>query len=42
MEEKKIECAHRFFAQLSARNAGDVTYGVVATYADLMNLVTQP
>jgi type III restriction enzyme len=39
VEEKKIECARRFFEELSARKGEDVKYDVVTNYADLMALV---
>lgn len=40
VEETKIECARKFFAELTRRNGDDVRYDVVTDYAQLMTLVT--
>lgn len=40
-ESAKIECAKKFFELLSQRDNGEVDYGVVTTYADLMQLVSK-
>jgi len=40
VEDAKIECARKFFASLSEKNGGDVTYDVVTDYTELMQLVT--
>ncbi len=39
IEEAKIECARKFFAELNHKNDGDVTYDVVSDYSQLMQLV---
>ena len=40
VEERKIECARKFFAELTRRHGDGVTYDVVTDYATLMSLVT--
>lgn len=40
VENAKIESARKFFSALSAKSGQDVTYDVVSTYAELMQLVT--
>lgn len=40
VEGAKIECARKFFSSLNEREAGDVNYGVVTDYSELMQLVT--
>lgn len=40
VEETKIECARKFFAELTSRGGEDVRYDVVTDYAQLMSLVT--
>jgi type III restriction enzyme len=42
-EQAKIDCARRFFAQLKDKTTeGAVTYGVVTSFGELMNLVGTP
>ena len=40
VEETKIECARKFFAQMEGRHGDGVRYDVVTSYADLMKIVT--
>ena len=40
VEETKIECARKFFAELTRRGGDGVRYDVVTGYTDLMSLVT--
>jgi type III restriction enzyme len=40
IEETKIDCARKFFAELTKRDNANVTYDVVTDYAALMSLVT--
>jgi type III restriction enzyme len=39
IENAKIECARKFFASVNTRNTGDVKYGVVTDYGELMQIV---
>ncbi|MGX9901637.1 restriction endonuclease [Arthrobacter sp. SA17] len=39
VEEAKIECARRFFAELNRKHDENVTYDVVTDYSQLMQLV---
>ncbi len=39
VEDAKIECARRFFAEVNSRHAGEVNYDVVTDYGELMQLV---
>ncbi|MFE2292827.1 type III restriction-modification system endonuclease [Streptomyces sp. NPDC059452] len=39
IEDAKIQCARKFFASLNEKNGKDVTYGVVTSYGDLMQIV---
>ncbi len=40
MEEVKIDCARKFFAELSKRDNSEVKYEVVTDYSTLMSIVT--
>lgn len=40
IEETKIECARKFFSELTKRGGSGVRYDVVTDYADLISLVT--
>jgi type III restriction enzyme len=40
IEETKIDCARKFFAELSKRDASEVRYEVVTDYSILMSIVT--
>ncbi|WP_427004465.1 type III restriction-modification system endonuclease [Pseudarthrobacter sp. H2] len=40
VEDAKIECARKFFAELSHSHGDNVTYDVVTDYSELMQLVT--
>lgn len=39
VEEAKVECARKFFAELNSTHDENVTYGVVTDYSQLMQLV---
>ena len=40
IEETKIDCARKFFAELTKRENADITYDVVTDYSTLMSIVT--
>jgi len=40
IEETKIDCARKFFTELTKRNNADVKYDVVTDYSTLMSIVT--
>jgi type III restriction enzyme len=40
VEDAKIECARRFFADVNKKFEGQVKYDVVDSYSKLMELVT--